>query len=77
MRHPHPFPWNCSTCLKHEVWPTVIKHTATVKHQGHKHVVEIPNLPVLQCNSCGAILMENNSHDMILNQLGANHETFE
>jgi DNA-binding transcriptional regulator YiaG len=69
VRHPQPFPWFCSTCGKDEVRPAIIQHTATVKHHGRKHVVEIPNLPVLRCDSCGEILMENNSHEKILYEL--------
>jgi len=64
-----PFPWICSTCGKNEVRRATIKHTAIVKRHSRKHVIEIPDLPVLQCKACGAILMENDSHDRIFHEL--------
>jgi len=68
-RHPMPFPWSCSTCGKQEVRPATIQHTAIVKRGQLKYKVYVPDLPVLCCGSCGAVLMENDSHDKILSVL--------
>lgn len=68
-RHPRPFPWRCSTCGKEEVRPATIAHTATVKHHGRQHKVEVSDLPVLRCGACSAILFENDSHERILRAL--------
>ena len=68
-RHPRPFPWLCSTCGKEEVRPAAVPHTATVKHHGRKYEVKVPDLPVLLCGSCNALLMENDSHERILREL--------
>lgn len=65
-RELRPFPWRCSTCGKEDVWPATIKHTATVKHHGRTHTVEVSDLPVRRCNTCGAVLMGNESHERIL-----------
>ena len=64
-RHPRPFPWRCSACGKIELSPAVVRYTATVKHHGRTHKVRVPELHVLKCGSCGALVFQNDSHQRI------------
>lgn len=68
-RHPHPFPWRCSTCGKIAVSPAVVRTTAAVKHHGRTHKVRVRDLHVLKCGSCAALVFQNDSHEQIARAL--------
>jgi putative zinc finger/helix-turn-helix YgiT family protein len=60
-----PFPWVCPTCLKQAVNPRIRPYTATVRHDGLSHSIEIPALELPSCDHCGAELFDNHVDDQI------------
>jgi len=53
-----PFPRKCATCRERTVSPTVLPtYAAELEHDGRAYQVTIPEVPVLQCSHCGAIVL--------------------
>lgn len=69
QRHPRPFPWRCRKCREVELAPAKVRYTATVKHHGRTHKVRVPDLHVLKCRSCGALVFQNDAHQQIARAL--------
>jgi YgiT-type zinc finger domain-containing protein len=42
-----------------------ISHQAEIKHDGRLHTIQIPDLPVMKCNSCGEVFFNTTSHNEI------------
>jgi putative zinc finger/helix-turn-helix YgiT family protein len=47
-----PFPWKCRTCGEKKVRPTVTDYTAEMEHDGRSYTIRVPNLELLECESC-------------------------
>ncbi|NQU21021.1 MAG: hypothetical protein HQ567_07030 [Candidatus Nealsonbacteria bacterium] len=60
-----PFPWRCVECGKKEVVPAKIPYTAEVKHDGTLHAIEIPELEIPICATCGEEVFTNDVDDQI------------
>src|SRR5437879_1580323 len=50
-----PFPWLCVDCYTRTVVPTVMDHTAKVKHDGVIYELHVPKVEVPRCQTCGEI----------------------
>lgn len=50
-----PFPWLCADCCTRTVVPTVIDHTAKVKHDGVVYELHLPGIEIPRCQTCGEI----------------------
>ncbi len=48
-----PFPRQCHKCGQQEVRPVASPYTAEVKHDGRLHKIEIAELEIPTCQSCG------------------------
>ncbi len=64
-----PFPWRCLSCLKEEVYPQTIHHTAEVKHEGRLHRIDVPDLTIPKCRACGALVFDYDADDRVLQAL--------
>src|SRR2546430_17442627 len=52
------YPIRCAECGAKEIRPAVISYVAQKSHDGRVHTLEIPDLKVLRCGSCGEILFD-------------------
>jgi putative zinc finger/helix-turn-helix YgiT family protein len=48
-----PFPWYCIKCGAEEVYPSKLRYTTEVKHDGRLHRLVIDDLTVPVCRKCG------------------------
>jgi putative zinc finger/helix-turn-helix YgiT family protein len=64
-----PFPWRCPECGKKEVRPSVISHTAEIRHDGRLYTVKVPKLRVPKCGACGELVFENDADEQISSAL--------
>lgn len=53
-----PYPWKCRTCREVAVTPTRITYTTEVEHDGRLYSVVVEALNVLQCERCGAVVLD-------------------
>jgi len=54
-----PFPWKCGECREREVQPKVLSTYETdLDHDGRSYHVELTDFPVLECQRCGARLIQ-------------------
>jgi putative zinc finger/helix-turn-helix YgiT family protein len=66
-----PFPWLCTNCLKEEVYPETITYAADVKYDRRLHHLEIPELKIPVCRTCGERVFSNTVDDQIVQALRA------
>jgi putative zinc finger/helix-turn-helix YgiT family protein len=55
----------CPVCLAMSVRPEVLAYTASVKHDGVLHAIEIPALEVSRCHTCGELIFDDHVDDQI------------
>ena len=60
-----PFPWRCPECGKKDVRPETVVHTSQIKHDGRMYRVEVPELRVPRCGSCGELVFDNEADEQI------------
>jgi putative zinc finger/helix-turn-helix YgiT family protein len=60
-----PFPWKCRTCRKTAVVPTTLEYKTEVEHDGRVYPVEIPDLKVLRCEACSAVVLDDEANQRI------------
>jgi len=63
--HGRAFPWRCPECGKKDVRPETVAHTSQIKHDGRMYVVEVPELRVPRCGSCGELVFDNEADEQI------------
>src|SRR5438445_765201 len=51
-----PYPLKCRTCREKAVVPTTIDYEAEIEHDGRLYQVKVPQLEVLRCSACRAIV---------------------
>jgi putative zinc finger/helix-turn-helix YgiT family protein len=64
-----PFPWRCPRCLKKTVNVVTMPHTAKASYDGRVHELEIPQLEIPQCASCGELVFSNRVDEQISHAL--------
>jgi putative zinc finger/helix-turn-helix YgiT family protein len=57
MNAPLPHPLKCRTCREKGVVPVTMDYTAEIEHDGRLYQVKVPQLEVLRCGACGAIVL--------------------
>jgi putative zinc finger/helix-turn-helix YgiT family protein len=60
-----PFPWQCPTCLKREVFPTEIPYSAEIKHDGALHTIHVSHLAIPKCTACGELIFSDWADDQV------------
>ena len=64
------FPWKCATCHEAGVRPTVLPfYTAVLEHDGRKYDVALNDFHVLECEKCGAIVLDEDAEDRLTDGL--------
>jgi putative zinc finger/helix-turn-helix YgiT family protein len=64
--------WKCATCREKAVAQVVLpSYTAELDHDGRKYVVSISDLNVLRCEHCGAIVLDDEAEDRLVEGLRA------
>jgi len=48
-----PFPWRCPSCAAKAVSPVATSYSLKVKHDGRLHEIEIDEIEIPTCQSCG------------------------
>lgn len=66
-----PFPWRCLECGQTDVVPKTSPYAGEVKHDGRLHTIEIPQLEIPTCGSCGAQVFSNHVDAQISKALRA------
>ncbi|MBI3821639.1 MAG: hypothetical protein HY289_03055 [Planctomycetes bacterium] len=61
-----PFPWICPQCRKKEVRRASIAYRTERLHEGRLIAVDIPNLGIPQCASCGELVFDIAADEQIL-----------
>ncbi len=61
-----PFPWVCPHCRKKDVRPTTITYRTERLYDGRLIVVNIPNLEVPKCASCGELVFNYAADEQII-----------
>jgi len=66
-----PFPWICPRCRKKEVGLATIAYQTERLHEGRLVAVEIPDLEVPKCASCGELVFNYTADEQILTAVKA------
>jgi len=66
-----PFPRVCARCRTKTVWPVTIPYRASVRYEGQLHDVEVPQLVVPRCETCGELQFDNYADEQITQALRA------
>lgn len=54
-----PFPWKCGNCRERAINPVNLpSYTADLEHDGRKYRVTLNDLPVVRCDNCGTIMLD-------------------
>ncbi len=54
-----PFPWKCGECGQRAVHPaTLDTYSAELDHDGRTHRITVGPFPVMRCERCGAIVLD-------------------
>jgi putative zinc finger/helix-turn-helix YgiT family protein len=69
QRRERPFPWRCSNCHKEEVYPATIPYAADIKHDGRLHHIEVHELKIPKCKTCGEVVFNYEADDQMLQAL--------
>lgn len=68
------YPWKCAQCRQRTVNPTITDYSATIEHDGRTYEIEVPQLPVARCESCGQVVLDDGANerisDAVRSQLG-------
>jgi putative zinc finger/helix-turn-helix YgiT family protein len=65
QRQPKPFPHRCPECGAKEVFPEVITHNTSFKHEGRLYQFEAHGLAVNKCRRCGEVILTPQALDQI------------
>lgn len=65
MNSSKPFPWKCGECGKRAVVEAKGPYTEEIVHDGRAYTVKIPDLVAPQCESCGAMIMDDAANQQI------------
>lgn len=65
QRQPKPFPHRCPECGAKEVFPEIIKHKTSFKHEGRLYEFETRGLAVNKCRRCGEVIFTPQALDQI------------
>src|SRR5258705_9862553 len=60
-----PFPWRCPNCLEEAVYLQTIPYVAEMKHDGRSYTVEVPDLQMPVCRSCGEQVISDRVDDQL------------
>jgi hypothetical protein len=60
------YPIHCIECGKKEVRPATIRQTLPRNHDGRIYDLDVTNLPVTRCESCGEVYYTQDSDDRII-----------
>lgn len=60
-----PFPRACVRCRTKTVWPVTIPYRANRQYEGVRYLVEIPELVIPRCETCGELHFDNYADDQI------------
>src|SRR2546425_942878 len=60
-----PYPIMCATCRKRGVAPATIPYSTEIQHDGRLYQIQIPNLDVLRCGHCGALVLDDAGDDRV------------
>ena len=62
----------CMHCRHRTVAPAILpSHTADMEHDGRKYQVQLSNFPVLKCENCGEIALQDEATDLLFEGLRA------
>ncbi len=64
-----PFPWYCPKCRQAAVYPERMLFQTEVRHDGRTYPLEIPDLEVPRCRSCGKEVISHAVDDAVLRAL--------
>jgi putative zinc finger/helix-turn-helix YgiT family protein len=64
-----PFPWYCPNCREAAVYPERMLFKTEVKHDGRTYPLELPDLEVPRCRSCGQRVISHAVDDEVLRAL--------
>src|SRR5947209_7779201 len=67
--HGRPFPWYCSNCGRKEVRPAKVGYSGERTFEGRRYVIDLPELDVPRCGSCGQLLFSNTEIEAIAREL--------
>jgi DNA-binding transcriptional regulator YiaG len=60
-----PFPRSCARCRTKTVWPVTIPYRASFRYEGQAHDVDVPQLVVPRCQTCGELHFDNYADEQI------------
>ena len=60
-----PFPRVCARCRTKTVWPVTMPYRASRQYEGVRHAVDVPQLVVPRCETCGELHFDNYADDQI------------
>src|SRR5262249_31913804 len=60
-----PFPRVCARCRTKTVWPATVPYRGTVRYEDQLYPVEVPELVVPRCQTCGELHFDNYADDQI------------
>jgi HTH-type transcriptional regulator/antitoxin MqsA len=63
------FPLKCRTCREKAVVRAKLDYEAEVEHDGRAYRVKVPQLKVLKCDHCGAIVLDDEADERISDAL--------
>jgi DNA-binding transcriptional regulator YiaG len=66
-----PFPRVCARCRTRTVWPVTIPYRASIRFDGQPYEVEVPQLVVPRCETCGELHFDNYADEQITQALRA------
>lgn len=69
--------FRCPSCRKHAVRATTVAHHTKVKHENVLHDVFVPAMPVLLCEACGAMSVDDQADIAVRSALRAQLEVLE
>jgi putative zinc finger/helix-turn-helix YgiT family protein len=63
-------PWKCMHCRQRAVSPvTLASHATEMEHDGRKYLVELTDFPVLKCQNCGELVLDEEANDRLFSAL--------
>ena len=66
-----PYPWKCRSCAKPALSPTIVDYSTVMEHDGRSYSITVPNLEILECESCHERVLPDNALERIIDELRA------
>jgi putative zinc finger/helix-turn-helix YgiT family protein len=64
------FPWKCASCRERAAKQVVLpSYTAELEHDGRKYQIALTDLEVVQCEHCGAIVLDDVAEARLIDAL--------